>query len=265
LEALALSSAPLIVFVLVLIRTSGLVILAPVYGTAEVPPQVRALLAVALAVLVFPLQTQQVLVLPDTMLGLALAAGGELLVGLVMGMAINVLFSGMQLAGQVIAQSSGMALSEVFNPALETNLPVFSHLLHLFALAIYAVAGGHRLLMAGLLNTFAALPPGQVGLPTFVGELLLTLLSQSCSLAVAVAAPATAALLLASLVLGMVSRALPQLNVLSFGFGLNALVTFGVLAITLGSMAWVFQDHLEATLELLGEVWRDPSLLGAAP
>ena len=62
------------------------------------------------------------------------------------------------------------------------------------------------------------------------------------------AAPAMVALLLATLILGLVSRTLPQLNVMALGFGLNALVTLAAIGVSLGGAAWVFQDQLEPML-----------------
>ena len=57
--------------------------------------------------------------------------------------------------------------------------------------------------------------------------------------------------MLATVVLGLVSRTLPQLNVLSFGFGLNAMATFGALAVSLGSIAWIFTDQVQAGTEAI--------------
>jgi len=61
------------------------------------------------------------------------------------------------------------------------------------------------------------------------------------------------ALLLATIVLGLVSRSLPQLNILALGFGFNAIVTFGVLSITVGGACWLLQERLEPTIDLLLE------------
>jgi flagellar biosynthetic protein FliR len=179
------------------------------------------------------------------------------LLGLTLGFGVTLLFSGVQLAGQVISQMSGMSLGDVFNPGVDDNIPLFSQLLYLVALTIFLIAGGHRMVMAGLLDTFAALPLGGMSVPDSLGEMVVTLLVQSFSLGVRTAAPATLALLLASLVMGVISRTLPQLNVMAFGFGLNALTTFGILSVSLGGMAWLFQDEIEPMLRTVIETLRE--------
>ena len=66
------------------------------------------------------------------------------------------------------------------------------------------------------------------------------------------------AALLATLALGMISRTLPQLNVLAVGFGLNALLTFAVMFVSLGGAMWVFREHLEPALAVLLEMVKSP-------
>lgn len=234
---------------LVLVRLSGIVLIAPIFGSNDVPPTVRAFLTLALALLVAPVQVAAPPTLPHSLVEFSLIVAAELLIGVVLGLGVTILFSAFQLTGGIVGQLSGMSLGEIFNPALDDNVPLFSHLLHLVAVATYVVIGGHRLLLGGLLDTFAAVPPGTAALPVELDRLLVDLLSESFRLGLRAAAPATAALLLATIVLGLVSRSLPQLNIFALGFGLNALTTFVVLAVSFGGVAWLLQDHLEPTLD----------------
>jgi flagellar biosynthetic protein FliR len=94
--------------------------------------------------------------------------------------------------------------------------------------------------------------------PTSLGHTFVLLLAQSFSLAVRAAAPVVTALLLSTLVMGLISRTLPQLNILAVGFGLNSMLAFGVLGLTLGGAAWVFQNQIESVLELLLEALHVP-------
>lgn len=238
-----------LLFVLVLVRTSGLVVIAPIFGGTDVPAQVRVLLAVALAVLIAPTQIGRPLDVPQTLVDLTLLAVGELLLGLALGLGVTILLSGFQLAGQIIGQLSGMALAEVFNPSVDTSLPLISQLLHMFALAIFVTIGGHRLVMAGLLDTFATLPPGSGSVSGSLADTCVLLTTQAFDLGIRAAAPATVALLLATVIMGLISRTLPQLNVLSFGFGLSAVATFAALSVSLGPIAWLFQEQLEPFVE----------------
>jgi flagellar biosynthetic protein FliR len=239
------------VLALVISRASGLLILAPIYGGAEVPLKVRALLCLAVALLVMPGQWDSSPPQPHSLLHLATFVGSELAIGYVLGLGIWTILTAMQLAGQAISQSGGLALAEVINPTGDANLPVISQFLYLLAVAIFAMLGGHRMVMAGLLETFAVLPLGGAPVAADWNATLTALLSQSCELGVRVAAPTVVALLLANVVLGLLNRTIPQLNLMVVGFGINALVTLGVLCLSLGGIGWVLQDELELAFDTL--------------
>ena len=116
----------------------------------------------------------------------------------------------------------------MLSPDGSDDVPLLSNVLYMFGLAVFVTVGGHRLLLGGLLNTFAAMPPGQARLADSLVSSLTSLITESFHLGVCAAAPATVALLLATVILGLITRTLPQLNVMSFGFGLSALAARSV-------------------------------------
>ena len=150
---------------LVFARVGGLTMTAPIYGTSDVPLQVRVLLAAALALLVAPLQWHGGGVHFGGPVSYLMLLGCEAAIGACLGLGVLVLLHGMTLAGQLIGQASGLGMAEVFDPALDENVPLFSRLLLLVALCVFLCIGGHRLVMAGLLDTFRAIPPGSGGCP----------------------------------------------------------------------------------------------------
>jgi flagellar biosynthetic protein FliR len=171
--------------------------------------------------------------------------------GLVMGLAMLMLATALQAAGRIVGQMSGSSLAEAVDPDLGAASPLYGRMYDLVSIAAFLLIGGHRQVIAALLDTFQWMPPGEVG---FSGGPLATLneiASQSFVLAVRAAAPVVIALLLSTLVLGLISRTAPQLNILAVGFNLNALVTIAVLALTLGGAAWVFQQHIDTAVQSL--------------
>lgn len=246
-----LDGGKLLLFTLVLTRVSGLVMTAPIFGSSEAPIRVRAMLAAAISLLIMPTQWDAAVPDPGTNLQYAVCVGGELVVGLTLGLAIVILFSGIQLAGQIIGQIGGMMLADVLDPTSGESVPLVSHLLFLTSLAVFVLIGGHRMVMAALLDTFVTIPIGSGAIPIDIGQTLVVLVTQSFSLAIRAAAPVVAALLLSTLVMGLISRTLPQLNILMVGFGMNSMVTLGALAFVIGAAVWVFQRQVEPSLQLI--------------
>lgn len=240
-----------LVFVLVLTRIGSLLMTMPVLGTAMVPWQVRALLAVGVSLMLTPLFWGQPLPQPENLLMLGALVAREAVLGVALGLAVLILLSGMQLAGQIVSQTSGMTLADVANPTFETSVPLFSQLLELLALAIFFIVGGHRLVIDALLRSFTWLPPGGGRLPEGLVAALTEIASQSFEIGIRASAPIMVAILLATLVVALISRTLPQLNAIAVGLNFNSLIVLGMLGICLGTAGWVFQERLESAVDLV--------------
>ncbi len=104
------------VFTLVLARTGALIMTAPIFGSQALPRRVRALLAVTMSLLVTPVYLSASLPPVTETVEYGRLLANEALVGLLLGLGINILFSGVQVAGQIVSQMSGLSLADVFNP-----------------------------------------------------------------------------------------------------------------------------------------------------
>ena len=248
----------LLLFTMVLSRISGLTMTAPIFGTKDVPMQVRALLAAALSFLLMPTQWHVHVGYPGSLANYLLFIGSELVIGLCLGLGIVILFSGLQVAGQLIGRTGGMMMANVLDPSSGEEVPLFSRLLFMLALAIFVCIGGHRMVMAALLDTFQSIPPGSGTIPATIVPAFTDLIAQSFTLGIRSAAPVVAAILLSTLIMGLISRTMPQLNILAVGFGMNSMLTFGVLALSIGASVYIYQDEIEPALRLMLEAIHGP-------
>lgn len=241
-------------FALILARVGALMATAPLFGAQAAPIRVRALLAVAVALLVLPIygapvtSADSILSADMNVLSFGRLIALEAIVGALLGLGVMVLISGVQVAGQVVAQMSGMALGESFDPTFDGSVPVFGQLFYYVTFAVFVALGGHHMAMEALLDTFAWAPPGQAALTEDYLQVALSLLSLSFNLALRASAPLMIALLLSTIILGLISRTLPQINVIVVGFSANALLTLALCMLSIGGVAWVFQQPLEDAL-----------------
>ena len=132
-------------------------------------------------------------------------------------------------------------------------------------MAVFVCIGGHRMLMAGLLDTFEEIPPGAFArweVPGFqttppgsgafkdsIAETIAVLLTQSFLLGIRASAPVVAAVPLSILVIGLIGRTVPQLNIMMVGCGINSMLALAVMSLTLGAAAWAFQEQIEPVLK----------------
>ncbi len=242
-----------IIFTLVLTRMSGLVMTAPIFGTRDIPMQIRALLAFTLAALVAPTQWHLQVEPPQNLMNYLVFIGTEALIGLVLGLGVTILFVGLQVAGTLIGRASGLALSNVFDPSMGAEVALHGQLLNYVTLALFVAIGGHRMLIGATLDTFGALPPGSGAIPVGLSSAATDLVALSFSLGLRASAPMVTALLLSTLVMGIISRTLPQLNIMAVGFGMNSMMTLATMAISITAICYMFQGHVGHVLELLGD------------
>lgn len=238
-----------LIFVLVLTRIGALVMTLPVLGGSNIPVQIRALLAVAIAMIIAPLHWGLSLPEIENLAALGMLMAREMLLGLALGTSVMILLSGMQLSGQVISQMSGISLADVANPTFDTTVPVLSQLLESVAIALFFLLGGHRLVLGALLDSFNWLPPGAATLPEDLTHTLVQVTAHSFNVGIRASAPCMVAMFLAVLVVALISRTLPQLNAVAIGLNFNAILMPLIVAVSIGSAAITFQDELAGVLQ----------------
>ena len=244
-----------VTFLLVLGRTSGLVVGAPFWGGASSPRLVRVVLAIGLGVAVHPFALSSVGVeqLELSLLSLLLALGREALFGLALGWMSQLLFAGMRLAGQQMEMKMGLGLTQLVDPHDGGQTSLMSALLDLLASLVFLAVNGHQLLIQALVSSYRLFPlpgggaPGSVSSSVSVMEVLRILIGAAGEIfpiALRVSAPVVVGLLLADVVLGIASRMVPQLNL--FAVILPVQFAFGVLLLFLAVpfLVWFCADQL---------------------
>ncbi|MCG3180657.1 MAG: hypothetical protein BIFFINMI_03020 [Phycisphaerae bacterium] len=238
---------------MVLFRLAGLMIMAPFFGSASVPVKVRVGLTLVIAFALWPVLPQRV-VWPISPVGIAVAIACETLIGLLMGLAITTIFSGLQLAGTMIGQQMGIALADVFNPAYQDNDDLMGVVFFWMGLMVFLAIGGHRMLMSGLLDSFRAVPLGGFAPDGTTVNVLTGMLAASFVMAFKMALPTVLALFLVAVAMGLINRTVPQLNILTAGFPLRAVLGLLVLAATVTAAMRVFGGTIENALWQVNQV-----------
>lgn len=240
-----------VIFTFVLARLGSMIVIAPIFGTLAMPRQIRAFLAVAMALLVTPVYLDASIPPVGDLATYGRLMANEVLIGLLLGLGVNILLSGIQVAGNIVSQMSGLSLADVFDPGFDENVSMFTQLFYYLTMAVFVAIGGHHIMLEGVLDTFAWAPPGHAALGESYVEALTSLMTQSFALGVRAAAPLLVALFLSTIVLGLIGRTLPQINIIAVGFGINSFLTLAMTMLSLGAIAWTFQ---EPTIDALRQI-----------
>jgi len=241
-DAVNLVIQKLPVFMLALARVTPVFVAAPFFGNRFVPVQWRVAVSLGMAWFitvvhpaVAPAGTGNLWVLA----GLSLR---ELAVGGIIAFAFTLAVSVAQVAGQLIDFQAGFSLATALNPNFDAQLPVVANFYYIVALLLFLVTNAYQLALAALWGSLQVVPLGQA---VFRQDLLpgvLTMFSELFALGVQLALPVVAVLFLADVALAILSRAVPQLNVLFMGMPLKAGAAVLLVAITIPATVLVLRD-----------------------
>jgi len=236
-QGLAGVETQLWLWMIAMIRPGAAFIAAPVFGAPQVPLQLRAVVALAIGV---PALANTPFVLPVggvvSVAGFVLVAG-EVLAGLALGFAVQIGFSAAMVAGEVIGNAMGLGFAAMVDPASGAPSPAVSQFLSLMAVFLFLSTGGHLQLAAIIVESYHALPPGEAwlgaksvqGLVLFGGDLFAA--------GLAIALPVGFAIILVQLVMAMLARSAPQMNIFSVGLPATLMAGLVLMAIAAPVMA----------------------------
>jgi flagellar biosynthetic protein FliR len=221
------------------LRIGGFVLTAPIASAATVPPFVKIALTLALAFILAPLapvpQSLSIFSATGTV-----AAVQEVLIGVAIGMVVQLAFEALSFAGQSISTTMGLGFATLVDPQHGANTPVLGQLFVIFGTLTYLAVNGHLVVLGALANSFQHLP---IGGPNVDENLLLAVAvwgARVFETGLLVALPAIIALVIVNLALGVVTRAAPQLNLFGIGFTITLMSGFFVLIVGLdGLMAGI--------------------------
>jgi flagellar biosynthetic protein FliR len=251
----------MLVLLLITARIAPVVQLVPYLGGKATPQSVKTTIAFALSGLIFPVVwTSEVL---PTGFGMALLIAKEVMVGLTMGFIGALVFEAIRIAGQIIDTVRGQNMATALVPQLPDRSSGTGDALYLLFVAIFLVSGAHHLLLTVLLRSYIAVPISRfpdMEQVSDVGMLVARLFGNSFELALVIAFPVVLTVLMADVVLAMVNRAAPQVQVFFLGMPLKAaLGLFVVLICVEGIMQRLMQQGVEdiSALQTIIEGWAE--------
>ena len=252
--------AQLYLFELIFMRMSGFLLFNPLLGRSNLPAMVKTGMALVLSILVFGTAGTGV-PQPDTLVELAFRLLLELGIGLVLGFVMRVVFSVVQIGGEVIDTQMGMTMAQIYDASSQANLSVTASLLNILLILDFFAENGHYTLMRLLTTSGELVPYGAAGLGDGVYAYVIELFLACMLLAVKLAMPILAAELLGEVGMGVLMKAIPQIN--AFVINIELKVIIGLLLFFL-LLTPINEFLLELESGMLSELGRILRLIGGA-
>lgn len=183
-------------------------------------------------------------------LSTAVAGGaGELMIGTIIGLSLSLMMLGAEVGGLMVGRQAGLALANIFDPTQNSQASITGQVYTISFTIIFLLAGGHRAAVAALLDTFAMIPLLSFRFDEPFVVLLVEALASAFILGIRLAGPVLIALFLVGTALAFLSRTMPQLNILTVGFALRAIVALAVAAVAIGAAEDLLLDAVWESVE----------------
>ena len=232
-------------FIFPLARILALVASAPVIGNKQVPIRVKVGFAMLVTFLIAPTLSIPPDIEASSGPGLFILLQ-QILVGLAMGFAMRLVFTAIDMAGDIMGMQMGLGFASFYDPVNFTNTQVIAQFLGMLAALAFLSMNGHLYMLSTLAESFQAFPIS-TNIPSAHAMQTLALWGGSIfAHALRLSLPLIAALLITNLALGILTRSAPQLNIFAIGFPITLAVGFATLMLTLPYLAPLLEVFMQA-------------------
>lgn len=227
-----------------LTRILGLLASAPVLGNVSIPTPVKLGFALLLTILVLPTLPAIPQVDPGSGVGLIILLQ-QIVIGLAMGFSMRIVFSAIEMAGEIVGLQMGIGFATFFDPLYSGQVQLIARFFGLIATLLFLTLDGHLQIIALLAQSFTTLPIGMDGLATTSFMTVTNWGAEIFMLGLRLALPILTALLITNLALGILTRAAPQLNIFAVGFPLTLGIGLLLMSLALPYFAPVLSQMFQ--------------------
>lgn len=227
------TSSNIMPFFMVFTRIASIFLVIPFLHSSRIPIPVKLLISMTFTILVFPIVKTEIDITALSYFEIFYKIASELLIGISIGFIITVVYSAIQGAGRLIDLMGGFGFSSVLDPINNSNTTVTSDFYSIIATTLFFTIGGHRILITGIAQSYSLVPLGAFTLNSSAIQILSRSFAGIFLMALKVAAPLMATLFLTEIVLAILSRAIPSLNIFVIGFPIKIAVTVLITGFTL--------------------------------
>jgi flagellar biosynthetic protein FliR len=235
-----------------LTRVLGVIAAAPIFSHTVIPNQVKLGLGIMLTLIIVPTLPAMPHFEIFSFQGLLILVQ-QLVIGLAIGFSMRLVFSAVELAGQLIGMSMGLGFASFYDPQSQGQSTAINQFLVLLAMLIFLSLDGHLLIVTAVANSFLTMPIAVAG--SSINPLKIAMWGESIfSVGLMLALPAVTALLITNMALGILTKTAPQLNLFGIGFPVTLSLGMLVLALSLPGMLKPIESFIEQGVSNMTQV-----------
>ena len=238
-------------FLIVLARIMGIFTFNPILGRQNVPMRARVLMSVALAVCMLAMMGGSTNYIPRSIPGFIGVIAGEILLGLVFGFFVNLIMTSLLYAGEITDNKMGLMMANIMDPGSGIQAAVFANFYLYMFMIYFFITNGHLQYIRLFALSYEIIPIGfQPTLETYkIIYHIIEFFSVTLQLAIKLAMPILAALMIVQISVGIIMKAVPAIQVFILSIPLKILMGLFIIFATAGVIT-TFID------KLFDDMWR---------
>lgn len=237
----------LTLFLYITVRMSGFVLFTPFFGRTNIPNTFKAGFTLVLSVAASGIYTGETVAIPRTLMEFAMRLILELGMGFLVGVVMNIFLFVPSYAGHIMDEQMGMAMAQTYDPSFQGQATPAANLLNIFSILIFFTANGHHTLIRLMLDSGGVVPFGTAALGTQAAEKVASLFIDCTLLAIKLCLPILGAELMGQVGMGVLMKAIPQINVFAINIELKVLIGLAMLYFLLAPIS-EFLLTMESTM-----------------
>ncbi|MEW6621067.1 MAG: flagellar biosynthetic protein FliR [bacterium] len=216
-------------FFLVLARISGIFVMAPFWGSVNILPRIKAGLALFISLTMFGIVRNHINLVPNDLLTYSLLVFSEVAVGLIIGFMATLVISAFQISGELYSVPMGFGIVNTIDPLSQIEQPIIGQIIGLFALLIFLCFGGHLMMLITICKSYEIVPVLKLDDCSMIVKTIITTFAGMFLTAVKISMPVMGVVFLATLAMGLLSKASPMMNIMVLGWAVTIVV--GILSL----------------------------------
>ena len=250
------------IFLFVFVRITGFIVFNPVLGRRNVPVMTRGALAfvLSLTALMAITSNPEVDALQTADFGHMLMFGiyiiKEFVFGYLMGLVVNLFYMIVVVGGEMMDLQIGLAMSQLFDPASNVQMPLMGNFLNFAFMLMFFLTNAHITLVGILFMSFQISPVGIMAFNPEVGLYLMKIFAEIFIMCLKLAFPIIVAELMMEVGVGLLMRAVPQINIFVVGLQMKILAGISVMIICAPVSVWFFDDVISRMNQVAWEALR---------
>lgn len=222
-------------FLLILIRMSGFILTAPIFSMKNIPVPVKIALSLGTAILIYTILPYQPLEYRGV-IGFAGLVVQEMIFGILLGYVTNICTYILNFSGQLIDMEIGFGMVNLIDPLNNLNITVTGNLYSYFVTMIMIVTNMHHYILKAFIDVYQLIPIGEIKFQANLFEIMLRFMNDYFIIGFRIVLPVFASMLVVNVVLGVLARVAPQMNMFVVGIQLKVFIGLAVLLI---SIQWI--------------------------